>query len=130
MDTLHTLRPLPPVTSLLRHVARNAGQAAVIICFALGVGSVGYHYFEHLSWLDAELNAAMILTGMGPVDHIQTVGGKIFASAYALFAGLAFLSTAALVFAPLAKRALHGLHLDMHAPPLKAHSTDTSATAA
>ena len=108
----------------LRHVARGVALAAILVLGSLGIGTLGYHVFEHLPWLDAELNAAMILGGMGPVDHIGSVGGKIFASAYALFAGLVFLSCAALVFAPLAKRTLHRLHLDMHAEQPAHHTAN------
>ena len=110
----HAIRPLPPLSTLVRHTARGSALAAIIIALSLGIGTLGYHAFEHLPWLDAELNAAMILTGMGPIDHVQTVAGKVFASCYALYSGIAFLSTVALVLAPLAKRTLHRLHLDMH----------------
>ena len=117
MDAPHPIRPLPSLATLVRHITRSAALAIAVVAASLGLGTLGYHAFEHLSWLDAELNAAMILTGMGPVDRPLTVGGKLFASAYALFSGLAFLSSAALLFTPLAKRALHRLHLDMHARP-------------
>ncbi len=105
-------------------MARGVSMAVVLVLGSLGLGTLGYHSLEHLSWLDAELNAAMILGGMGPVNPIATVGGKVFASAYALFAGLVFLSCAALVFTPLAKRTLHRLHLDIHAEPTSHHAAD------
>ncbi len=72
----------------------------------------GYHGFERLPWLDAFLNAAMILSGMGPVAPIQTVAGKLFAGFYALFSGFALLTSAAVVFAPVFHRFLHKFHLE------------------
>lgn len=94
-------------------LARNAGFASVLVVASLLVGAAGYHYTERLSWLDAVLNASMILTGMGPVDKVQTAPGKVFATIYALFAGIVFLSTAALVLMPVAHRVLHRFHLEM-----------------
>ncbi len=72
----------------------------------------GYRWFEHLSWVDAFLNAAMLLGGMGPVHPPQTVAGKLFAGFYALYAGLAFLVTAGLLFTPVLHRLLHHFHWD------------------
>ncbi len=72
----------------------------------------GYAWFEHLGWLDAFLNAAMILGGMGPVNLPQTAGGKIFAGLYALYSGLAVLIVAGIVFAPLLHRLMHRFHWD------------------
>jgi hypothetical protein len=86
--------------------------AAGLILASLGIGVVGYHFSEGLSWLDALLNASMILSGMGPVDTLHTVVGKLFASAYALFSGVAFLAAAGILVAPLAHRLLHHLHLE------------------
>jgi hypothetical protein len=79
---------------------------------SLGIGMAGYHGFENQTWLDAFLNAAMILSGMGPVAPIQTAGGKLFAGCYALFSGLALITTVAVVFAPLFHRFLHKFHMD------------------
>jgi hypothetical protein len=91
---------------LLSHVA--AGGAVVAASLALGMA--GYAHFEGLSWLDAFLNAAMLLGGMGPVDPPQTDGGKLFAGLYALYAGLAFLVLAGIVLAPVVHRILHRFH--------------------
>jgi hypothetical protein len=70
----------------------------------------GYVYFERLGWLDAFLDAAMLLGGMGPVHTPVTPGGKAFAGVYALYAGMVFLVVAAIVVAPLAHRILHRFH--------------------
>ncbi len=72
----------------------------------------GYVAFERLSWIDAFLNASMLLGGMGPVNAPQTVAGKLFAGLYALYAGLVFIVTAAVLFAPILHRVLHRFHWD------------------
>lgn len=74
---------------------------------------LGYHFCNKLSWLDALLNASMILTGMGPVDPIQSVSSKLFASFYALFSGIVFLTAVGVLFAPIAHRLVHKFHLEM-----------------
>lgn len=86
--------------------------AFVILFFALGIGVLGYHYFANLEWIDALLNASMILTGMGPVDILKTDGAKLFASAYAIFSGVIFISVMAVVLSPIFHRMMHKIHLD------------------
>src|SRR5689334_16796349 len=112
MSTQH-IRPMAPARVFAAHLARNGLIAASIVVVSLSAGAVGYHVLEHLPWLDAYLNASMILTGMGPVDRPATDGGKLFATLYALFCGLVFLFTAALLLTPVIRRVLHRLHLDM-----------------
>jgi len=84
----------------------------VILSASIGIGIVGYHIFGRLSWIDSFLNASMILTGMGPADHLDTTGGKLFASGYALFSGVAFLTFIGVLFAPIYHRFLHKFHFD------------------
>lgn len=108
-------RPLPSRAVFLACVARNFAIGSGIIALSLGVGVVGYHGLAGLPWLDALLNAAMILTGMGPVDAITTTRGKVFATFYALFSGIAFLSVMAVLIAPIVHRFLHRFHLDLAA---------------
>jgi len=84
----------------------------VIITGSLGLGVLGYRIFAHLGWIDSLLNASMILTGMGPVDPMRTNGAKLFASFYAIFSGVAFLSSVGVFLAPIAHRLLHRFHLD------------------
>ena len=74
---------------------------------------LGYHLIEGLSWVDAFLNSAMLLGGMGPVDQLHTTAGKIFAGIYALYSGIVFLVIAGVLFAPIFHRMLHHFHLDM-----------------
>jgi hypothetical protein len=83
-----------------------------MVFISLLVGVLGYHYFADLGWTDSLLNASMILTGMGPVDHLNTQNAKIFASLYALFSGVAFLTTVAVFLSPIAHRMMHVLHVD------------------
>ena len=89
----------------------------LLILASLGVGTVGYHAVADLSWLDAEYNAAMILTGMGPVDPMRTSAGKLFGSAYALFSGVAFLSSVGVLVGPFVQRFLHRFHLELEETP-------------
>jgi hypothetical protein len=103
--------PLLPRRAFYARMARSCAVASLIIILSLALGMAGYHYLEHLSWLDAFVNASMILSGMGPVSQIQTGPGKLFAGCYALFSGLTFLSAVGVVLAPMFHRFLHKFHL-------------------
>jgi len=98
-----------------RRLLGHSAIALALIAFSLLVGMSGYVYFEKLSWTDAFLNAAMLLGGMGPVDDPMTEGGKLFAGAYALYAGLVFLVVAGILAAPVVHRIMHRFHLDQSA---------------
>jgi len=84
----------------------------LLIIVSLLIGVLGYHYLNGLGWLDALVNASMILTGMGPVDPLKNNIAKWFASAYAIFSGVAFLSIIAVLLAPAVHRFLHRLHVE------------------
>jgi hypothetical protein len=86
------------------------GLAALLA--ALGIGVAGYHWIARLRWVDALVNASMILGGMGPVDALPSDAAKIFASAYALFSGVVFISAMAVILSPALHRALHKFHLE------------------
>jgi hypothetical protein len=109
----HRKHPLLPRQKFLLRMLRTAGIAAAVVCGGLGLGVVGYHVTEKMPWLDALLNAAMILFGLGPVDPIRTTGGKLFASFYAMFSGVVFLTVTALLLAPLFHRMIHKFHLEL-----------------
>ena len=113
MDFEHHKEPLLSKRSFARRMARFAAWALALILGALTAGMLGYHYLEGLSWIDALLNASMILGGMGPVDALHTPAGKVFASCYALLSGLLFLAAAGVLFAPIVHRFLHRFHLDL-----------------
>lgn len=108
----HRSQPVLSSARFLLRVLRYTVSASVIVSLALGIGMLGYHGLEHLSWLDAFLNAAMILGGMGPVNELHSDAGKFFAGCYALFSGWVFLVVAGLLFAPAIHRLLHRFHFD------------------
>lgn len=104
--------PLLDRTAFALRLGRSCGVTLLIVATSLAVGSLGYRYFGQLDWIDALLNAAMILTGMGPVNAMTSIEGKLFATFYALYSGVAFLSMMAVILAPLIHRLLHKFHLD------------------
>ena len=91
-------------------IARHAGIALGILVVCLAMGTLGYHHFEGMTWLNAFGNASMILSGMGPLDHPQTRAGMLFASFYALFSGVVFLTSFGIVLAPIFHRGIHKFH--------------------
>jgi hypothetical protein len=108
-------RRTQPVISARRFVVRLARSgliALVLVSLSLFAGMTGYHVLEHLSWIDAFLNASMLLGGMGPVTEPATFGGKLFAGFYALYCGLLVIVVAGVVLAPLAHRMLHRFHAE------------------
>ena len=109
----HRRSPLIPPSAFLRRQLRFALVSVAIVAGALGIGTLGYRTFASLPWIDALLNAAMILTGMGPVDRMESDAGKLFATCYALGSGIVFVTTVAVLFAPLVHRLLHTLHVDV-----------------
>jgi hypothetical protein len=108
----HKTDPLLPFDQFLRRLMQHGLAAMLFLAVSLGIGVVGYHFTEDLTWLDSLLNASMILGGMGPVDMLKTDGGKLFASFYAIYSGVAFLLVVGIIIAPLAHRMMHRLHLD------------------
>jgi len=103
--------PLLSRRAFLRRQFLFALFALAIVFGSLGIGVLGYHFSEGLSWLDALVNASMILFGMGPVSELHTNAGKWFASFYAMFSGVAFITIVGVVFAPVFHRFLHRFHL-------------------
>jgi len=108
----HHRQPLLPRSAFLWRVVRYGGAALGIVIGSLGMGMAGYHIFEGLDWIDAFVNASMILGGMGPVTELHTVPGKLFAGFYALYSGIIFLLVAGVVLAPIIHRFLHHFHLN------------------
>jgi len=104
------IEPIAPRARFMARMARHAAFAAAVVVGSLFMGMSGYVYFEHLTWLDAFVDAAMLLGGMGPVHNPETAGGKLFAGCYALYSGLVFLVTVGVVLAPVLHRALHKFH--------------------
>jgi hypothetical protein len=113
MPLEHHKKPLLPRKEFIQRQVRYAEFALIILLFSVGIGTVGYHCFGKLPWIDAFLNACMILAGMGPVDHLEPSAGKLFAAFYALFSGISFITFVGVLFAPVYHRFLHKLHLDI-----------------
>ncbi len=109
----HHKKPLISRSEFISRQLRYTGFSLIVLIFSIGIGTAGYHFWGELAWIDSFLNAAMILTGMGPVDHLNTYEGKLFAAFYALFSGISFLTFVAVLFAPIYHRFLHRLHLNI-----------------
>jgi hypothetical protein len=101
-----------PRKRFARRLLQHTAIAFALIVFSIAIGMAGYCGFEHLSPLDGFLNTAMLLGGMGPVNAPVTDAGKLFAGLFALYAGLVFIVTAALLFTPLLHRVMHRFHWD------------------
>ena len=106
-------QPLLSRRLFVRRVVRSLAAGALIITVSLSVGMLGYHWLENMRWIDAFANAAMILSGMGPLEPLKTDGGKLFAGLYAIYSGLAVILIAGVVFAPVVHRFLHRFHLEL-----------------
>jgi hypothetical protein len=104
--------PLLPRSAFFLRLASHTGVAIGIVLGSLGIGILGYHFLEGLAWIDALVNAAMILGGMGPVAVLHTDAGKLFASFYALYSGMVFLVAVGIIIAPVFHRLLHHFHLE------------------
>ncbi len=108
----HQTKPLLSKREFFARVIRYFFFSTLILGGSLGIGMLGYHYLANLNWVDAFFNASMILTGMGPANEMPDDAAKIFSGCYALFSGVAFLSTVAVLFAPIAHRFLHVMHIE------------------
>ena len=95
-----------------KRMARQGRTALVLVGISLGIGTLGFHALSGQLWMDALLNASMLLGGMGPVGDLGPTAGKLFATFYALYSGLVFLIVAGLLFVPVFHRVLHRFHLD------------------
>jgi hypothetical protein len=111
---MYEIKSEPPLVRkfFARRMCQHALIALGLVAFSIAIGMAGYGGFEHLSPLDSFLNTAMLLGGMGPVNAPVTSAGKLFAGCFALYAGLVFIVTAALLFTPLLHRLMHRFHWD------------------
>jgi hypothetical protein len=109
----HRSEPLLSPAQFRRRFLLHVGAAVGLVAGSLVLGILGYRLTEGLAWLDALENASMLLGGMGPVNQMQSTGGKLFASFYALYAGLVFLLVAGVGFAPVFHRFIHKFHLEI-----------------
>jgi hypothetical protein len=104
---------LPRQNAFLIKLVKSITLGMIFLIVSLGIGVIGYHHFFKISYLDSLVNASMILTGMGPVDTATTVGAKWFTSLYAIYSGVAFLTSVAVIFGPIVHRFLHQFRLDV-----------------
>lgn len=105
-------QPMAPLSTFYQRILKNIFVALLIMAVCLAIGIVGYHYTARIPWLDSLHNAAMILSGMGPVVKIKTVSGKWFSSAYALFSGVVFITNMGIILSPAIHRLFHRIHLE------------------
>ena len=108
----HRRQSLLPRREFFRRLGRSVAAGCGLVGFSLGVGMIGYHGLAGLGWVDAFLNASMILSGMGPLAPLTNDTAKIFAGCYAIYCGVALIATIGVIFAPIVHRALHRFHLE------------------
>ena len=104
--------PLAPRSVFARRLALSVLVSSAVVALSLAAGMAGYHWLENLGWLDAFANAAMILSGMGPLEPLHTPEGKLFAGVYAIYSGFAVIMTAGIVLVPVVHRLMHRFHID------------------
>jgi hypothetical protein len=107
----HHRQPLASPKVFAGRLLWNGFIGTLLLAFSLGIGMIGYHFLEDLSWIDSLLNASMILGGMGPVNPLHTDAGKVFASFYAIYSGVILLASVGVLAAPIFHRFLHRFHL-------------------
>ena len=112
----HHTHPLLPLAQYLGRLALSILAGLGLIGLSLWAGMAGYHFYEGMTWLDAFLNASMILSGMGPLAQPQTVNGKLFAGMYALYSGFIVILASGIIFAPVIHRTLHRFHIEKPHP--------------
>jgi hypothetical protein len=109
-------------TRFYHRVLRAFLLAGTVLGISLFIGILGYHFIAHLSWIDSLYNGSMILSGMGPAQQLDSDAGKIFASCYALFSGVVFISASGILLAPIFHRVLYRpLRLSLSLKFLDAH---------
>lgn len=108
----HRKQPLASKRRFIRRMLKNIFVALVLMAISLLIGVIGYRFTSGMSWIDALHNAAMILSGMGLIDRVDSDTGKIFSSVYALFSGVVFITNFGIILAPVLHRIYHRLHMD------------------
>jgi hypothetical protein len=108
----HRREKMASAPVFIGRLAVNTAAALTLIAFVLFLGMGGYHNIEHMHWIDAFLNASMLLGGMGPVDAMKSDPGKLFAGLYALLCGLVIVAATAILLAPVMHRVMHAVHVD------------------
>ncbi|MES2626752.1 MAG: hypothetical protein V4628_15805 [Pseudomonadota bacterium] len=106
----HHRQPVIPFDKFIRRVFRGAGVLLILLFVSLLVGMTGYHKLESMDWVEAFYNAALIMSGMGPANDLNTTAGKIFASIYSIYSGLFLVAATGLLLMPFFHRVLHTFH--------------------
>ena len=112
MKLEHRKQKVAPLSHFFIRLGRYGIFALLLIFSSVVIGTLGYHHFGQLGWIDSFHMTCMILTGMGPVSEMTSNKAKVFSSFYALYSGVAFLSVTAVFFAPIIHRLLHILHVE------------------
>jgi hypothetical protein len=118
----HRTQPVLSRWKFIARLARSGGIALALVSVSLLIGMIGYHTLEGLPWIDAFLNASMLLGGMGPVNPLTSYGGKLFAGFFALYCGLVVILVAGLLLTPVAHRLLHKFHAERGAQSVETPS--------
>ncbi len=105
-------RQLLPRREFIRRLGWSLTAGGVLLIFSLSIGIIGYHELGGLAWIDAFLDASMILSGMGPISPLHDDAAKLFAGCYAIYCGIALIGTTGVILAPVIHRALHKFHLE------------------
>lgn len=108
----HKSQPLAHRRVFVQRIFSALSLALGILALLLFFGTAGYHFLGDLGWIDAIYNASMILSGMGPVDHLTSPESKLFASFYAILSGIVFIALIGLLLSPVVHRIMHRLHLE------------------
>jgi hypothetical protein len=108
-----TTKRLPHKSHFYGKLLKSIALGTLFLIVSLGIGVIGYHHYFNIPWIDSLVNASMILTGMGPVDRAETDGAKWFSSIYAIYSGVAFLTSVAVIFGPIVHRFLHQFRIDV-----------------
>jgi hypothetical protein len=108
----HRREPLLSPVRFLQRLGVHAGAAVALIALSLILGTWGYHVLGKEDWLDAFLNASMLLSGMGQVGVVTTTGGRVFAAIFALYSGLLLIAVTTIILAPVLHRILHRIHVE------------------
>ncbi len=108
----HHQQTLLPPREFIRRLGWSVTAGIILILFSLSIGMAGYHFLGGLAWIDAFLDAAMILSGMGPLSPLHGDAAKIFAGCYAIYCGIALIATTGVILAPVIHRGLHKFHLE------------------
>ena len=108
----HRKDRLLPRREFVLRLGWSVAAGGALILFSLSVGMLGYHFLGGLPWIDAFLDAAMILSGMGPVSPLRNDAVKLFAGCYAIYCGITLIATTGVILAPVIHRSLHKFHLE------------------